>query len=90
VCVPFASSLVGSHEASHDGPSTLRRQARSYTTRRDVTLAEWLVRNRGNERRPQARGAAHVRPDAAWFIAWQKSSTEPSEAARLIDCVGLA
>ena len=38
MCSPSSSSLAGTREASHDGPSTLRRQARSYTTRRDVTV----------------------------------------------------
>lgn len=33
--VPVASSLAGSHEASHVGPSALGTQARSYITRRD-------------------------------------------------------
>lgn len=38
MCSPSSSYLVVTREASHDGPSNLRRQAHSYTTRRDVTV----------------------------------------------------
>ena len=65
VCVSFASSLAGFHEASHDGPSTLRRQTRSYTTRRDVTEPRPLPADQpGSVRQVRRRGRCSLQgPD---------------------------
>ncbi len=43
----FERSLVGSSEASHDGPSTFGNHAGSYTTTGDVTVADGSLRELG-------------------------------------------